>query len=74
MVENSRTKWMKKRCAMNREMAHAKRAAGVGPVQRSIDAELQWREQMKIMPPDTRDFTARFFGDPIPGDPRRQSA
>ena len=27
-----------------------------------------------LIPEDTRDFTARFCGDPIPGDPRRMQA
>jgi hypothetical protein len=28
--------------------------------------------QREMMPEDTRDFTARYLGDPIPGDPRRE--
>lgn len=31
----------------------------------------QLAEYQKLIPDDTRDFTARFFGDPIPGDRRR---
>jgi hypothetical protein len=33
------------------------------------DAELKRRKQ--LIPEDTRDLTARFFGDPIRPDPRR---
>jgi hypothetical protein len=32
--------------------------------------ELERRQ--KLVPPDTRDFTQRFLGDPIPGDMRRE--
>jgi hypothetical protein len=36
------------------------------------DEELQKRRQ--LIPQDTRDFTARLCGDPIPNDPRRATA
>lgn len=29
-------------------------------------------EQRRLIPDDTRDLTQQFFGDPIPGDPRRK--
>lgn len=32
------------------------------------------RRRRALIPDDTRDLTGRVFGDPIPGDPRRQTA
>ena len=48
-----------------------KNGIGIGDGARPLsDDELKRRKA--LIPEDTRDFTARFFGDPIPGDPRRQ--
>lgn len=33
--------------------------------------EAEYLHAISLIPPDTRDLTARFFGDPIPGDTRR---
>lgn len=55
-----------------KEAARNKSAAGLRNLGRgSAEAEAEWRRQIAIMPDDTRDLTARVFGDPIPGDPRR---
>jgi len=48
-----------------------KNGVGIGDGARALsDDELKRRKA--LIPEDRRDFTARFFGDPIPGDPRRQ--
>lgn len=41
------------------------------PGERIISHE-ELRARRSLIPPDTRDFNARFFGDPIPGDERRK--
>lgn len=41
---------------------------------RHIKVDNSWMEQLALIPPDTRDFTGRLMGDPIPGDPRREQA
>jgi hypothetical protein len=45
------------------ETNRAERAGRVSPE--------DWAARIAEMPDDTRDFTARYFGDPIPDDPRR---
>lgn len=39
-------------------------------VRRSITKQ-EYAARLAEIPPDTRTFTQRFFGDPIPNDPRR---
>lgn len=56
----------------NRDMANAKREAGIRYLGRgSKEADAEWMRQMEIMPCDTRSLTGRLMGDPVPGDPRR---
>lgn len=38
---------------------------------RTIDRE-ELERRLALVPKDTRDFTARLMGDPIPGDKRRE--
>lgn len=33
--------------------------------------EAEYRHALSLIPPDTRDLTARLCGDPLPGDTRR---
>lgn len=55
--------------AMQREVSGAKRAAGLtyNVGKRDTQAEDGWRRQMAVYPRDTRNLTARVFGDPLPG-------
>lgn len=56
------------RNAMNREMSAARKQAGLTyHAARDSEAERGWREQLPLMPPDTRNLTARICGDPLPG-------
>lgn len=52
-----------RRNALNREMAAAKRAAGIGYVTRVHTDD--WLARLAEIPPDNRDLTARAFGDPV---------
>lgn len=49
--------------------AAAKRAAGLNRHvgKRGTLMEAEWKRQMAEIPDDTRDLTARTFGDPLPG-------
>jgi hypothetical protein len=57
------------RNATNREMAAARKAAGLTyhAGKRGTQIEADWRRQMAAIPDDTRDLTARICGDPLPG-------
>jgi hypothetical protein len=55
------------RSQANREMAANKRAAGMATTVSGEPLERDARRLMAMIPPDTRDLTARFFGDPLPG-------
>jgi hypothetical protein len=37
-----------------------------------MTAQAVLEDSRELMPEDTRDFTGRYLGDPIPGDPRRE--
>lgn len=50
-----------------REMSAAKRAAGVYMPTRTKVTDEDLAARLAEIPPDTRDLTARIFGDPIPG-------
>jgi hypothetical protein len=57
----------RERDIINKEASAAKHAAGLRYLSTGRGAEesaLKLREQI---PPDTRDMTARLFGDPLPG-------
>ncbi|TPK14142.1 hypothetical protein [Mesorhizobium sp. B2-5-11] len=55
-----------------------KRAKGAKPVNPkrehalSIDVKADAAARLSEIPPDTRSLTGRMFGDPIPGDTRRE--
>jgi hypothetical protein len=57
--------WRKK--AVAKQRASYNHRTGL-PVYKDPDG---WRERQALIPDDTRSFTARFCGDPIPNDPRR---
>ena len=54
-----------------REAAAAKRAAGLARLVDSPGVNADALKRSAEIPADTRCLTARLFGDPIPGDPRR---
>lgn len=57
------------RNATNREMAAARKSAGLTyhAGKRGTQIEADWLRQMAAIPADTRDLTARICGDPLPG-------
>ena len=68
-----------KRDAINREMSASRKAAGLTQhVTKNNQAERDWLRLVSLIPKDTRDVTARIFGDPLPGrsafDQKQQSA
>lgn len=72
MSNKSHTSYKKKSLAQCREMAAAKKAAGLRRLtpNRSSFAEQDAARQWYLVPDDTRSITAHVMGDPIPGDPR----
>ena len=57
-----------RRMAQTKEVSAAKRKAGLTyPVCRNREAYFAALEQLKRIPPDTRDLTGRLMGDPLPG-------
>lgn len=66
----------KARCEMNRQLAASKRRAGLS-ARVAARTGPEFDALLAAIPPDTRDLTARFCGDPLPGRSaldRRQSA
>jgi hypothetical protein len=70
MSNKTHTRYKKKSLAACREASAAKKAAGLDRIHRDNQAERSWRQQMGMMPRDTRSITAFVMNDPIPGDPR----
>lgn len=62
--------WREKR---NRQIAAVReRGGGASAGRIALDsARADVEARFAEIPPDTRGLTARLFGDPIPGDPRR---
>jgi hypothetical protein len=52
---------------INREASAAKQAAGLRYLSSGRGADESALRLMEMIPPDTRDLTARLFGDPLPG-------
>jgi hypothetical protein len=48
--------------------------SGAGRVRAGRVTPQEWAERVAEIPDDTRGLTARFFGDPIPGDQRRRGS
>ncbi len=76
-MPSSRIEQLRQR-AMEREAAAAKRAAGFQYPARAAarHAERDASRLLQLVPADTRNLTARIFGDPLPGrsalDQRKQ--
>jgi hypothetical protein len=68
-----------KRCKQVRDAARQRARANDGWVQRkrehasATSMKADGLARLAEIPPDTRSLTARMFGDPIPGDRRRNS-
>lgn len=56
-----------KRNELDKEVSAARMAAGLTFMVGRRDVEEQARKLMAFIPSDTRDLTARIFGDPLPG-------
>lgn len=64
-AERQRAAQMRQR-QIEREASASKRAAGLGHLT-SRRTEGDWIRLRDEIPADTRDLTARVFGDPLPG-------
>lgn len=64
---SSQAEHNRRNAEMVREAAEAKRAAGISHIGSHIETRRDAEKLRRLIPADTRDLTARFCGDPLPG-------